>query len=89
MLSKAFEKIENANNTKPVYDLNTGISTTALGDALLDLLEVCSDQYPNIRKSFISSIKKSMKDQSTSSALDSYDSIMNWFENKKLLSEVE
>lgn len=89
LLSKAFEKIENANNTKPVYDLNTGISTTALGDALLDLLEVCSDQYPNIRKSFISSIKKSMKDQSTSSALDSYDSIMNWFENKKLLSEVE
>ena len=52
--------------------------------ALINILEVCSTQYPEIRKSFINAIKDAMQKESQRK---NHTPIITWFKDNKLMEE--
>ena len=75
----AFRLIDNASN-KEEFINNELISPLEI--ALEKVLQICYEQYGEIRKSFINAIKDSMVE---ASKLNTNDAVMNWFEDKNLL----
>ena len=82
LLHKAFEVLDTVKNE--MVTTEDGKMENPLQIALINILEVCSTQYPEIRKSFINAIKDAMQKESQRK---NHTPIITWFKDNKLMEE--